>query len=299
MATALIAEDDAVTRDLMATACQQAGLQVATVGDGVEALEQIRAGGVDLLLLDLSMPRLDGFGVLEALRQQPLEPMPVVILVSAAADAQGKLHGAELGAIDFVEKPFRAEELSRRVARAYSIVELERVLQAERGSLATMRETDPVTGAGTFGHLHDVLEAEFQCARIGRRPLSCIMVSDEAFTSTLDAAGREAGEARLQRMAQLIARDLRGTDYVFRVDAAEFVVLLPGTPLEGARRVAAKIAEMAETIEGFDRGDLAMAVAYGPGPGVREADELFRAVNVALAQARADAGEKLCFFNHA
>ncbi|MBC7792316.1 MAG: response regulator [Clostridia bacterium] len=296
MAVVLVADDDDATREVMAELCCTLGLRVLQAVNGEEALASIKANKPDVVLLDLEMPKLDGLAVLESLRAHAVAPAPGVIIVTANTDATGKMRGTELGAIDFVDKPFRVAELRKRIERVVSIVRLERHLHSAENVLAQMRAHDPVTGAGSFGMLSSALEACFTCARVTGKDLSCVVVSDELFPQLLNGEKRSNADTRLRKIASSIEKVLRGADMLFRVDHAEFVMLLPGTPEVGARRVIERVGE-ALSQNGLEDGvSLAVAAATYPHPEIEQASTLYRAVNVSLAQARSRVERRVAFF---
>jgi len=112
MSTILIADDDGHIREVVRYALQKDGLKVVEAADGKQALERAREHRVDLAVLDILMPELDGIEVLRALRQRG--PLPVVFLTSRAEEIDRVL-GLELGADDYVVKPFSPRELVARV----------------------------------------------------------------------------------------------------------------------------------------------------------------------------------------
>ena len=285
-AQALIVDDDVRIRSVLARLCSDLELQPTEVGDGQEAVDALRSGSYAVVLLDLAMPVMDGLGVLRWLRDNPPEVRPAVILVTAFADVEGKIMGTDLGALDFIEKPFRILDVKRRVRRAMNIVEMERRLSRAEDALDRLRKTDPVTGAEASGQLYEALEAEFLGARVGQRPLTCLVVSDENYHETLEEEGRSAGETRLQSLVDQMEQRLRGSDRIFRIDAAEFVLLLPSTPRDGARLVVDKIHEAAASTGVFDDASLVVAVASYPHPEITQAASLYRAANITLAKAR-------------
>lgn len=117
MACVLIADDDPIVRELLSAWLFMSGYDCVEAADGVEALELIRSGPVDLVICDLMMPRLDGAGLVEALRAQPAtRRLPVLILTvrSRAADAAALL---DAGADDYVRKPIDWAELRARIER--------------------------------------------------------------------------------------------------------------------------------------------------------------------------------------
>src|SRR4051812_25653381 len=103
----LIVDDDEHTRNLLRDLCEASGFRVNLAEDGVEALEKLSADKADLLLLDLMMPRKDGFAVLKQVRETDgWTELPVIVL-TAMGDMDGKIRGMELGADDYVTKPFK------------------------------------------------------------------------------------------------------------------------------------------------------------------------------------------------
>jgi diguanylate cyclase (GGDEF)-like protein len=292
----LIVDDEPFNREAIKRIGTSMGLEVGEAANGLEALEAIAATKPEVVLLDLRMPELDGLGVLERLRERPVEPRPAVIIVTANADVHGRLRGTELGALDFVEKPYRLSDLQRRIQRALAVVDLERRLKEAERALRSLRATDETTGVGSFGQLYTILEAEFRCAEVAERPLSCVLVSDESYASVLEAQGRAAGEGRLQKVAHLVETSRRETDYIFRVDAAEFVLLCPMTTPDEAKKVVARVLEVLKQAAVVGKDDLAVGVATYPHGEITQASYLYRAANTALAQARALEKERVVYF---
>lgn len=103
MARILVVDDLPGMRAIAAIILRSAGHEVETAGGGREALARMQEQQPDLLLLDLNMPEVNGFQVLEALRQSAVPPVPVVVF-SAVDDSESRLRAAELGAVGFVAK---------------------------------------------------------------------------------------------------------------------------------------------------------------------------------------------------
>ncbi len=293
-AAALVVDDEPLNREALSRMCEGLGLDVRTAANGMEALAEIRRRMPDVVLLDLLMPELDGFGVLEHLRQMGLEALPAVIIVTAAADVHGRVRGTELGAIDFVEKPFRLTDMQRRVQRALTVVQMERRLKDAEKALRSARATDEATGLGTFAQLYAILEAEFRIAQIAERPLACALISDEGYARALESSGRQKGDERLRQFAARVEAVRRKADYLFRVDAAEFVMLLPATVLDEARGVVDGIVRSLDQ-GGFQPEHLAIGVAAYPHSQIDQASHLYRAANMALAQARSGGASQIYF----
>ena len=113
----LTVDDEPELTDLMQFHLVRAGHEVTTAANGWEALDCVKKCRPDIILLDLMLPDLDGFGVCEILRRDPLTATIPIIIVSAWASADSRNLGLELGALDYITKPFSPQELVKRVNR--------------------------------------------------------------------------------------------------------------------------------------------------------------------------------------
>ncbi|HYX92552.1 MAG TPA: response regulator [Myxococcaceae bacterium] len=296
----LVVDDDAHTRNLLRDFCEQNGYWVSLASDGAEALEKLRAEPTDLVLLDLMMPHRDGFSVLQEIRTaESTREMPVIIL-TAMGDMDGKIRGMELGADDFVTKPFKLLELQTRVNSALLVREYRRKMQAAEDQLSQLRAVDPLTGAGTYAQLKASLDAEL--ARSGRygRPVAVLLLVMEGYQDLRYQVGREQCDKYLAAIARRIQQILRGADRLFRLDVDEFVVLLPETDLEGAHVTAERLSRVAGDLvyEGRD-GPLVPRVrisgAAFPDERVHSSEDLLREANRRYQEMRGAGRARLVF----
>lgn len=109
----LVTDDDAGVLDLVAGHLRGSGMDVVAVGTGEEALDRLRAGGVEVAILDVHLPGIGGLDVLRTLRSE--QSSVAVILLTAAGSEVDRVVGLELGADDYVVKPFSVRELEARV----------------------------------------------------------------------------------------------------------------------------------------------------------------------------------------
>ena len=112
MSNILLVEDDPTLSETLRYNLEREGYSVLTAGDGVQALEFARRERPDLLILDVMLPRLDGFSVCRILRQESDVP---ILMLTARQDEVDRIAGLELGADDYVSKPFSLGELLARV----------------------------------------------------------------------------------------------------------------------------------------------------------------------------------------
>jgi PAS domain S-box-containing protein len=115
--------------------------EVTAVADGEAALAEVRRHLHDLLISDVMMPRLDGFGLLKAVRSDPAASLMPVILLSARAGGESSVEGLERGADDYLVKPFSARELMARVAAVLALARLRKEAAERRSLTAVLEET--------------------------------------------------------------------------------------------------------------------------------------------------------------
>ena len=109
----LVVDDEASIRRILQTRLEMIGYSVVTASDGEEALSAFHLLTPDLIVLDVMMPKLDGYGVCQELRKQSDVP---IIMLTALADVADRITGLELGADDYMTKPFSPKELEARIA---------------------------------------------------------------------------------------------------------------------------------------------------------------------------------------
>ncbi|MFM7312707.1 MAG: response regulator, partial [Cyanobium sp.] len=120
--TILVVDDEASIRRILETRLSMIGYQVVSACDGEEALETFRRTSPDLVVLDVMMPKLDGYGVCQELRRESDVP---IVMLTALGDVADRITGLELGADDYVVKPFSPKELEARIRCVLRRVEKE------------------------------------------------------------------------------------------------------------------------------------------------------------------------------
>jgi two-component system KDP operon response regulator KdpE len=135
----LLAEDDAALRRSIAAALAEPGYEVDAVSDGIQAAQHLRATGYQVVLLDLGLPFVDGWAILSQLDSGR---QPSVIVISARGDEADKVRALDLGADDYLTKPFGADELLARVRAVL------RRMQAVSGDMGVVRAADVVVDLG-------------------------------------------------------------------------------------------------------------------------------------------------------
>ncbi|MBL8956925.1 MAG: response regulator [Myxococcaceae bacterium] len=280
----LVVDDDEHTRNLLKDLCETAGYDVRCAGDGIEGLALIHEATPDLVLLDLMMPRKDGFQVLKSLREDARYKELAVIILTAMGDMDGKIRGMELGADDYVTKPFKLIELQTRIHSALLVREYRARLEAAEEELQQLRALDPVTGAGTYSQLKASLDSELARSRRYGRPAAALVFGFDDYQGLRQSLGREACDGYLGRLVQEIKGALRGADRLFRMSADEFVMLLPETDAKGAKVVADRLWQVcmgvtAESATGPTTPKVRIGGAIFPHDRVRTSEDLLREAN--------------------
>jgi len=148
----LVVEDEPANRELLARLLSSQGCNVESVSDGEAALETLEDKRPDLVLLDVRLPGIGGFDVCRAIKQQSATRLIPVVLVTGLHDRQHKIKGIEVGADDFLSKPFDQEEL---VARVGSLVRLKRYtdeLESAESVILSLALTVEARDPYTEGH---------------------------------------------------------------------------------------------------------------------------------------------------
>ncbi len=131
----LVADDNPINRKIISSILDREGYLSLEAENGAQALELARGGQVDLVLLDIMMPELDGYGVCQALKQDPeMQDLPVMFM-SSLDQSKDKVKGFDLGAEDYITKPYQQSEVLARVKRCLRTQRKERRLKRRHGEL--------------------------------------------------------------------------------------------------------------------------------------------------------------------
>lgn len=208
----LIVDDEVEIGQVLALQFESNGYLATLVGSGSAALQIVRRQQFDLIVLDLMLPDLDGFTVLGGLRAQPETQLTPIILLSAINSPAEKVHGLQLGADDYITKPFSAEELNARVQ-------------------AAMRRSEREGGANPSTRLPGNIAIERAIIqRIeGQLPFVVCYCDLDNFKAFNDTYGFLKGDAVIQRTAQLlldVVRELGNPDdFVGHIGGDDFVLI--------------------------------------------------------------------------
>ncbi len=239
----LIAEDDAVSRRLLAAFAEKRGYDVIAAHNGEEALEQLSCDAAPrLAVLDWMMPGMEGTEVCRRLREQACDgPYIYVLLLTARTDREDLLRGLESGADDYVRKPFDPAELEARLRTGQRILDLQDKLIAAREELRFRATHDALTAVGTRAIVLESLARESARQLREGAPFGVILLDVDHFKDVNDRYGHLCGDAVLKEIATAIKDSVRPYDTVGRYGGEEFLVVVPRTNAESSLGIAERI----------------------------------------------------------
>ena len=280
----LLVDDSAVVRKVLGDRLSELGWRVSEAADGQEGLERARAARPDIVLLDIEMPRMNGFQVLAALKRDPdLADTPVIFLTGRNS-SEDVAEGLRRGAHDYLRKPFETTELQARLLVAQRVEGLRRDLRRQNAELERLATTDVLTGLRNRRFMLDELEALVSRATRHGGELSAVLLDVDHFKAINDSRGHQAGDEVLVALAGCVSTRMRLEDVCGRWGGEEFLVLLPDTGPAGALLAAEKLREAIE------HDDVPVTISAGvAGLGGDGADGLLRRADAGLYAAK-DAG---------
>lgn len=251
----LAIDDSMLIHRLLKSRLKHERLEIHAVTSGRAGLEAAAELQPDVILLDVDLPDMGGFDVLHALKADPRTHDIPVIIISGCGETTTKVRGLEMGAIDFVSKPFDMAELKARIRAAVRICRLIKML-AQRAQL------DGMTGLWNRTYFNERLERELAAATEFGAPLSLIFCDLDHFKALNDEHGHPFGDFVLEEFAKRLSSG-RDSDVACRYGGEEFVIILPGTGTEEAAKVAEHYREALRRRrwEGFP--DLTVTASFG------------------------------------
>ncbi len=231
---ALIIDDSATSIIILENMLKAMNLDTVSARDGNDGIRTAIHEKPDLILLDILMPGIDGFETCERLKSSEETAGIPIIFISTKDESLDKIKGLELGAIDYIAKPFDVGELRARIGVVLHLIEL----QEKRLELAN---TDELTGIYNRRHFFQVFEREVLRAKISATPLSLMLFDIDHFKNVNDTYGHLAGDMILKQMGQVLNENRYPLDVVARYGGEEFIVLLPHMSKEKAIDTAEKM----------------------------------------------------------
>ncbi len=241
----LIIDDSSTIRQGIHLVLRQARLfdnyyEAPSAREGLKVLEEKK---IELVVCDIVMPGMDGFEFLSEMKSKPVYKDIPVILLTGQESVEKKIKGLDLGASDYLTKPFDPGELIARVRVQLNVKQLQDELKIAKQRYKELSITDYLTQIYNRRHYMELFDLEFSRSRRYNLELSIIIFDIDNFKRINDEYGHLQGDRVLRKIAELVKDEIRGYDVFARYGGEEFILMLPQTPIDGARQVAEKIRE--------------------------------------------------------
>ncbi|MES1157755.1 MAG: diguanylate cyclase [Haliangium ochraceum] len=220
----LIVDDDPDQVEILRVVLAEEGYVVRTAADGEACLRAVQEAPPDLVLMDVSLPGLDGTSVALRMRAEPISCASSIIFVSGSADLLPRMRHLGMADTDFLLKPYSVEQLLVRMERSFERVATQRRLQEEA-------HVDALTGLGNLRLLRERLATEASRLERYGTPAAVVLVDVDKLKGINDVHGHVVGSEALQAIGGVLKAEIRETDLAVRYGGDEFVVLLPHTTL--------------------------------------------------------------------
>ena len=228
------------------------GYNTVFANSGKQALEIIgnKASQIDLILLDLMMPEMDGIEVCNILKSNPMYQDIPIIFITADNSAESFATAFKMGAIDYIKKPFDKAELLLRVENQLKLNKAYAGLRRSNDELleayALLQQlvtVDPLTGLENCRSIMIFTELQIKLAQRYKSFFSILLIDLDYFKKINDTYGHLIGDEILKNIAKILKYVLRNVDHIGRFGGEEFIVILPNTNLKNAVLVAEKVRE--------------------------------------------------------
>ncbi len=249
MSQQILAIDDSEDiHDLLDVRLRSEGVLIHHAFDAAEGIKKAVELQPDLILLDVDLPGSSGFDVCIALKADPRTAALQIIFLTGSTDVVSKVRGFELGAVDYVTKPFDAAELRARVRAA---------LRTKRYQdlLSIRAQIDGLTGAYNRAYLDRRLGDEVARTRRYGSSFSLVMADLDHFKRLNDGYGHPFGDRVIQGFAEILLSEVRTTDAVCRYGGEEFALLLPETSAAEAMVLVERIRARMRQLDLRPRGE--------------------------------------------
>jgi two-component system chemotaxis response regulator CheY len=245
----LIVDDDIAYIQLLRIILKSKKHEVVEASDGKAAWELLQQNTYPFLITDWMLPKLDGPELIRLVRAANFSHYTYIIMLTAKHAKGDMVDGLESGADDYLIKPFDLSELRARISIGERILNLETRLRDSMDQLYVYATRDSLTGLLNRRALYESVETELKRAKRELKPISMILMDVDHFKLVNDQYGHRIGDQALCMVAQTLEKKKRPYDLVGRWGGEEFLLILPGTGLEDAKRVAERIRVDIDNVE--------------------------------------------------
>ncbi|WP_100640345.1 diguanylate cyclase domain-containing protein [Marinobacter salexigens] len=238
----LVVDDDRISRQFI-TEILKSDYRIILASDADKAMERAIKHQPDLILLDIVMPRVDGFELFKTIKKHPLiMHIPIIFLTALTLESEEEA-GLAMGAVDYITKPLRAPIVQARVKNHIQLIN-------QRKQLELLAVQDPLTGIPNRRRFDVALDAEWRRCKRDQSPLSLAMIDVDNFKAYNDSYGHAAGDSALRAIAHALSSCVRrAPDICARFGGEEFALILPDTTAESLATISENCRHAVEALE--------------------------------------------------
>jgi len=260
----LAVDDNSVNRILIEKILRKEGYQAKILAHSQEVLPYMEQINPDLILLDLMMPNINGLELCQQIKLNPhFQDIPV-IFITASDEKQDLLKAFDLGAVDYITKPFHNRELLARIKTHLELKFTRDELKKALVELEKLATTDELTGISNRRNFSTLAEREFNLAKRQKRYFALLILDIDYFKKINDSHGHIAGDFVIKSVAQQCVLSIRQEDLCARWGGEEFIIFLSESMLEDGIAVARRLRQDIEELSvAFESEKINVTVSIG------------------------------------
>lgn len=239
----LAVDDNPVNRLLITKVLKTGGYNYDILADSHEVLSNLAKNSPDLILMDLMMPQIDGLELCVQIKSNPKFQKIPIIFLTASQDKEDLLQAFNLGAVDYVLKPFHHQELLARIKTHLDLKRTRDELEKALNEVEILATIDFMTNIPNRRYFVSLVEREFSLAIRKKRLFAVLMIDIDFFKKINDVYGHRIGDKAIKSVANEIMTMLRKEDLAARWGGEEFVVFLSDANQKDAMIVGERIRE--------------------------------------------------------
>ncbi|MBF0120161.1 MAG: diguanylate cyclase [Desulfobacterales bacterium] len=239
--TILIVDDERINIDLL-TEIFKKDYILLVAKNGKQSLKILEKNAVDLILLDIIMPEMDGYEVCKQLKENEQTRNIPVVFITGMSEEEDEAKGLELGAVDYIKKPFYKPIVKCRV-------ETHLALKKKSDMLEHLAAIDGLTNLYNRRKFDETILYEWERALRNNSQIALILIDIDDFKKFNDGYGHSLGDYCLKQVAQKMKETLnRSNDFIARYGGEEFIVILPNADIKGATYIASSLKKNVEEL---------------------------------------------------
>jgi len=237
----LVVDDISKNIQLVASVLKPLGYALRFALSAKEALQIVQDTHIDLILLDVMMPEMNGYELCTLLKKEKKTKDIPIIFLTAKSDAESIAKGFEVGGVDYMSKPFFEVELIARVKTHLEIQTLTNKLKKQAKEMKHLANTDALTGVANRLKFNDILEHQIEISRRHEHNISIIFLDIDYFKKVNDVHGHEVGDSVLIELASIVKKEIRKSDLLARWGGEEFIIVVNNSAFDEAVSLAEKL----------------------------------------------------------